>query len=470
MKSFIAQIPKSYLLFFGKILGKLLYHLAGPQRRIVNRNLRFSHIATSRQQIRSMAKLIFQHFGITILEFLQMSCLSKQDLISKVRVEGEEILIEALKRQKGIVLVTAHLGNYEMLAQCVPCILGLEMTAIAKKMRNAWLDCLIHNVRTRFGNKIIYKEGALPEMMQALRRGAMVGILMDISRRFDGVEVNFLGRRATATPAAAMLGLRCKSPIITGFCHRNSKGELIARAEPPIETRRTADLRSDLQFNTQLITDRVERAVRKHPEQWNWMLKRWKDFYPDLYPEPEKRLRHIKKKERKKTTLYGEKKINNSKYITGQEILAHWGIKGFELFDYVKNGLKAYTKTGSIFHCPPEYDLKTKLDNINEGIAKLAAPNFPKGLSYWDEERLTYDAPEIVQARFTNEKIEIVRKLSIVEMGKADKNKCSWYYCDLPDCEKDAEQLISRILNSYFLKDDVFDKLGPIQKGAKEQK
>jgi KDO2-lipid IV(A) lauroyltransferase len=123
---------------------------------------------------------------------------------------------------------------------------------------------------------------------------------MDISRRFDGVEVRFFDHRATATPSAALLGMRCKSPIVPAFCHRNSKGELIVQVEPPVEMQRTKDLRSDLKTNTQRITDRVERAIRKYPEQWNWMLKRWKDFYPDLYPESERRLRRIKRKENKK--------------------------------------------------------------------------------------------------------------------------------------------------------------------------
>jgi KDO2-lipid IV(A) lauroyltransferase len=300
LKSFIAKIPNAYLLFFGKILGNLLYYLAVPQRRIVRRNLLFCLVESAPQQIQNMMKCIFQHFGITILELLQMAYLSKQGLVSKIHLEGKEILIEALAKQKGIVLITAHLGNYEMAAQSVPCLLGLQMSAVAKKMRNVRLNRLIHNLRTRFGNKVIYKKGALPEMMQTLRQGEMVAILMDISRRFDGVEVNFFGRRATATPAAAMLGLRCKSPIIPAFCHRNPKGKLIVQVEPPIEIKRTKDLRSDLQFNTQLITDRVERAVRNYPEQWNWMLKRWKEYYPGLYPESKKRIERIKKKERKR--------------------------------------------------------------------------------------------------------------------------------------------------------------------------
>ena len=304
MKSFIAKIPNANLLFFGNILGNLLYYLAVPKRRIVRRNLLFSLVEFTPQQIQSMMKRIFQHFGITILELLQMTCFSKQDLTSKVRVENIEILIDAIAKQKGIVLITAHLGNYEMAAQSIPCLLGQQMSVVAKKLRNVRLNRFIHNLRTLFGNKVIYKKGALPEMMQTLRKGEMVAILMDISRRFDGVEVNFFGRRATATPAAALLGLRCKSPIIPAFCHRHPKGKLIVRVEPPIEIKRTKDLRSDLQFNTQLITDRIERAVLSYPEQWNWMLKRWKEFYPGLYPESKKRLARIKMKEkrRKKST------------------------------------------------------------------------------------------------------------------------------------------------------------------------
>jgi len=300
LKFFVAKIPKNYMLFFGKILGSLIYFLAVPQRRIVRRNLQFSHFASSPKQIQIMAKRIFQNFGITILELLQMTCFSQKELLANLQVENKGILLEALARKRGVVLITAHMGNYEMAWQYVPCYFGRQMVGVAKKMRNVWFDRLLHHMRTRFGNRIIYKKGALPEMMQTLRRGEMVGILMDISRRFDGVEVNFMGRRATATPAAALLGLRCKSPIIPAFCHRNANGKLIIRIERPIDIQRTKDLRFDLQTNTQLITDRVERAVRSYPEQWNWMLKRWKEFYPNLYPETANRLRQIKEKEQEK--------------------------------------------------------------------------------------------------------------------------------------------------------------------------
>jgi KDO2-lipid IV(A) lauroyltransferase len=311
LKSFIARIPKAHLLFLGKLLGNLLYCLAVRWRIVVRRNLQFAYARSSPEQIQHQTKQFFQYFGISILELLQMTCFSRKDVLANLHVEGKEILIEALAQKKGVVLISAHLGNYEMAWQFVPCYFGQPINGIAKKLRNVWTDRLIHDIRTRFGNRIIYKKGALPEMMQTLRRGAVVGMLMDISRRFDGVEVKFFGRRATATPAAALLGLRCKSPIIPAFCHRDAKGRLIVQVEPPVEIQRTKDLRSDLQTNTQLITDRVERAVRRHPEQWNWMLKRWKEFYPGLYPETDKRQKRIKKKAKRRGLRNSRRRTRN---------------------------------------------------------------------------------------------------------------------------------------------------------------
>jgi KDO2-lipid IV(A) lauroyltransferase len=300
LATFIAQIPKPLISRLGKILGHLLYYVDVPHRRIVRRNLQFIHPEWSADQFRSLSVRTFKHFGITILEMVQMYFFAPKEVLENVQVEGQEYLIEAYSGRKGVVLISAHLGNWEMSWHVGPCYFQQQITGVAKRLRNAWLDRVIHNLRTRFGNRIIYKKGALPDMMQTLRRGEMVGILMDISRRFENVEVEFLGRRATATPAAALLALRCKCPVITAFCHRDSKGKLIVRIEPPVEIKRTNNLRTDLQTNTQLITDRVEQAVRKNPEQWFWALKRWKDFYPNLYPESKERLGHIKRKARKR--------------------------------------------------------------------------------------------------------------------------------------------------------------------------
>jgi KDO2-lipid IV(A) lauroyltransferase len=300
LQNYIVRLSKRQVLFIGKRFGSILYSFDVPHRRIVRRNLQFSYPEWSQKRIQDVSKRIFQHFGIIILEILQMACSTSEDMLNKVQIEGEGILIDALAKQKGVIVISAHLGNWEMALQYSTCYLQKPLTGVAKKLRNPVLNRLVHKLRTRFGNRIIYKKGALPEMTQTLRQGQILGILMDISRRFDGVEVEFFGRRATATPAAALLAIRCKSPVVPIYCHRNPKGELVIKVECPIEIKRTGNLRSDLQTNTQLITDSVERAIRKNPEQWNWVLKRWKEFYPDLYPESKKRARRIQKKEKKR--------------------------------------------------------------------------------------------------------------------------------------------------------------------------
>ncbi len=100
LKTFIAQIPKIHLLFFGKMLGNLLYYLAVPQRRIVRRNLQFSHVESSPQQLQSLSKRIFRHFGITILELLQMTCFSQKELLRYVDLEGKEIFTRSAGQAK----------------------------------------------------------------------------------------------------------------------------------------------------------------------------------------------------------------------------------------------------------------------------------------------------------------------------------------------------------------------------------
>jgi len=120
-------------------------------------------------------------------------------------------------------------------------------------------------------------------MTRILRQGGILGVLVDMARRKDGVDVTFFGKKATATPAVAMLALRCRSVVLPGFGIREPDGRIGIHFEQEIEMMRTKDLRADLVTNTQRITDVVERMVRRYPEQWLWLMRRWKEHYPQLY-------------------------------------------------------------------------------------------------------------------------------------------------------------------------------------------
>jgi KDO2-lipid IV(A) lauroyltransferase len=289
MTSLIANIPRRQIIRLGRLLGRFLYVLDTPHRRLVERNLQFSHPDWSRGHISALTKRIFKNGGITLLEICQLPFLTREDLLAMVRIKGEEYLVDALRRNKGVIIVSAHMGNWELCMQFFSCYFERPFTGVARNMRSPRLDRWLHALRTRFGLKIIYKKGALPEMMQTLRRGEILGLFVDQSRKKQGVPVTFFGREATATPAAALLAIRCKSPVVPGFCFRDRDGRLTLRMIEPIEITRTKDLRFDLQANTQLMTNAVEEMVRQYPENWFWILRPWKTAYPDLYREWEGR-------------------------------------------------------------------------------------------------------------------------------------------------------------------------------------
>lgn len=300
-KRFIAKIPQKHVVNIGRLIGRLVYVLDVPHRRIVRRNLAFAYPEWSREDIKKTSRRIFQNLGITFFEIIQLGALSREDVLGRVRVVGLEKLQRALASKKGLIIVSGHLGNWELGLLYACCLIEKPVLGVAKKIRFETLNRWIHRNRTRFGLKIIYKKGALPEMRQTLRRGGVLGLLVDQSRRSEGVDVTFFGYKVTATPAAAFLAIRCNSLILPIFCIREADGRLTMEVKSPLEIKYTGDLRSDIQTNTQRITGAVEKAVRKYPDQWFWVHKRWKKYYPDLYPEYQTRRERRRAKKSGKT-------------------------------------------------------------------------------------------------------------------------------------------------------------------------
>jgi KDO2-lipid IV(A) lauroyltransferase len=299
MKSGISKIPPHLIINSGKLLGLIFYSLAIPHRRLVRRNLQFCYPEWSHKEIRELSRRIFMNFGITLLEMFQSTFMSPAEVFSAIDVEGEENFINAFKSNRGIVIVSAHMGNWEV-GLHITNYYGKPMLGVAAKIRYGWADILLSRSRNRLGNTIIDKKGALPKITEGLRRGEVIGMLIDQSRRKHGIEVTFFGHKATASPAAALLALRCKSLVLPAFCVRRSDGQLTIQVKTPFELTRTGDLRRDIQSNTQRMIDVVEEMVRKYPDQWFWLLKPWKVYYPNLYSEWDARRRKRKAKKKRK--------------------------------------------------------------------------------------------------------------------------------------------------------------------------
>ncbi len=297
LRAFIAHIPRRHIVKMGRLLGFLMYFIVVPHRRLVRRNLRFCYPQWSRNQIDKLSREIFKNAGITFIEIWQMSFFSRQQLLGTVkRVQGMEHIVSALKQKRGAIVFTAHMANWELGFLYGGCYLGWPVTGVARHIRLPWLDRWFYRLRTRFGNKIVFKKGALPEMRQILRNGEILALTLDQSRHKQAIEIMFFGHRATATPGAALLSMRCKSPVIPSFCIREPNGSLTIHFAPPLKMEKTGDLRTDLRINTQKMVDAMETMIRRYPDQWIWFQRPWKKTYPQLYPEWSARRRKHKKR------------------------------------------------------------------------------------------------------------------------------------------------------------------------------
>ena len=312
IKTFIVNVPKNYIVKAGNILGGLAYLLDARHRRIVRRNLKFTHPQWSENHIRKLCLRIFQNMGITILEICQMTCFAKKDILQKVRIRGKENLLNTTKSPKGVIMISAHIGNWEMCHLFLSSYLQKSQVVVARN-QSVFIERIINKLRTSTGNTIISKKGAMIKLVRTLRKGKIIGLLIDqgTSRR-EGVDVTFFGRKTNATYAASLLAARYNCPVLPVYCIREPDAKLTVVVEPALKLHKTADVRADLQTNTQIMTNSVEKIVNLYPEQWLWFHKRWKKHHPELYPEDlaKRRRRREKRKacdkkndQRKRNTL-----------------------------------------------------------------------------------------------------------------------------------------------------------------------
>ena len=192
--TFIASVPHKRIASIGRGLGMLIYGIDVRHRRIVRRNLKFVYPEWSTERVKRKSKRVFQNLGITILEICQMSCFSRDDIINKVKIRGEEHLLNAMHNDKGAILISAHLGNWEIGLLYLVLHFNLPIVSVVRRLRNNLVNRWIHRLRTRFGNRIIDKDDALPEMVRVLRQGKILGIMIDQGTKSSlGVKITFFG-------------------------------------------------------------------------------------------------------------------------------------------------------------------------------------------------------------------------------------------------------------------------------------
>jgi KDO2-lipid IV(A) lauroyltransferase len=274
--AFVRIMPDGLVRACGRALGLTFYACDRAHRRIAERNLAAALPGRSAGERRTIARRAFAHFGRLLMELLKFSTLSPDAMLARVEVEGEERARAAYAQGNGVLFVTGHFGFWEL--QAMVHALRVEPIAVlARALDNPALNQMLEDIRQRTGNTVIYRKGAIRRVMRFLQDGHGVAVLIDqhIQPR-DAIYVDFFQHPAATTAAVAALALRTGAPVVPVFALPLGGGRYRMIYEPPVEPP-DADTDDAVRQYTQRCTDVLEMYVRRHPELWLWMHRRWRD-------------------------------------------------------------------------------------------------------------------------------------------------------------------------------------------------
>jgi Kdo2-lipid IVA lauroyltransferase/acyltransferase len=255
----------------GRTIGSLGWVLSRRDRRRTLDHLALAYPEMAERERRRLGRGCFRHHGTTLGECLHLFHRDCEFVKSIVEARGWEEIEKAQGAGRPILILTGHCGNWELLAAAINCR-GLGMAVVARPLDEPDQQRMLAGLRQRFGTPTIARgsEGAARQLLGTLRRGGALGMLIDQDTKVDGVWVPFFGRLAFTPVAAAKIALRQNTAVIPTFIERLPDGRHLAAFHPPL------DLPDDPTEATALMTAKIEEQVRRRPEQWVWMHRRWR--------------------------------------------------------------------------------------------------------------------------------------------------------------------------------------------------
>jgi Kdo2-lipid IVA lauroyltransferase/acyltransferase len=253
------------------------FHLARRQRRAGMRNLELAFPEKSEHERLQILRGCFQNIGRLLVEFSHFPELTRDNIARYVDVDGFENYADAVRRGRGVIYLTGHLGAWE-LGSFSQSIFGYPLKFVVRPIANSRVEELISHYRTLGGNAPIHRRNAGREILQALRRNEAVGILFDQNTtRSEGVFADFFGTPAATTPAIATFALRTGAAVVPAFLIWDAKAKKHRLTFAPAVTLiETGDKAYDIVENTKRFNQVLEYYVRKYPDQWLWIHRRWK--------------------------------------------------------------------------------------------------------------------------------------------------------------------------------------------------
>jgi KDO2-lipid IV(A) lauroyltransferase len=273
----LGWMPRGLARGLAEGLAALVYWSFGRLRRVGLRNLELALPELPVGERRRILRGVYRSLGWQLVEFCRMPRYTAENTKNWIRTEGLEHYLAAQAKGKGVLVVTGHLGAWE-LSSFYHSLMGYPMGMVIRRLDNRLLDAFVNGIRCLHGNKVLHKDDFARDLLRAMRAGETVGILMDTNMTPpQGVFVEFFGRQACTASGLARVALKTGAAVLPGFMlWEASERRYVLHFGPEIEFERTGDAESDIVAATQACTRAIEGWVRRYPGQWLWIHRRWK--------------------------------------------------------------------------------------------------------------------------------------------------------------------------------------------------
>lgn len=283
----LSLLPRKLFLALGHGLGALLLRL-GFRVAIVRANLELAFPEWSFEKREELLREHYRELGVLGLEMLRWFYRFDRFLERYSRVEGGENLKAALAEGKGVFVMTAHLGNWEVLAASGYEHFGTKVTMVTKELSPAWLHRMVQVIRSLVGVEMACEPRTMPAILRALKKKEIVGFVMDqYAGAPVGARVPFFGKPVGSHTALATLALRGNTPVVPAIAIREPSGRYRLRFEQALPLEQREDPEQAVLANTALFVRHTESWVREFPAQWLWIHRRWKGDLSALPPQAE---------------------------------------------------------------------------------------------------------------------------------------------------------------------------------------
>jgi KDO2-lipid IV(A) lauroyltransferase len=274
----ICRLPYRIVLSIGRGLGHVYYHAAAKQRHRALQQIKES-LSLSDAEADKIIRSLFRKLGQTFLEVMYMPALTKEKIAKHVSIENAHYLEEAVQTGKGVVFLTAHIGNWEWLGARLA-MAGFPMTTVIKRQPNDQHTRILNEYRQMAGIEIFARGTTeLVGAAKALKKGKVLGFLADQDGGTEGLFLPFLGKMASTPLGPAVFARKFQCPVIPSFIVRRPEGGHRIVIHPPIVWQEGATAEETLKQLTAAMVGVTEEFIRQYPDEWLWFQKRWNTRY-----------------------------------------------------------------------------------------------------------------------------------------------------------------------------------------------